>query len=142
LVEKYLDYDSDADSLIASMALKVLCEYWNMAEAYIDVLLKVVNVKPEESERMSYALHMAMSIAGEFLRDHDSASLLEALLRRVEDTAFDDLTREIAYSSLLRAGGRSWRDITSTEDAGARSAETEHDVIEAAKQQLANMRTS
>lgn len=106
-VESFLDYEDDP--MLARLALQILCKFWSETDNYIDYVKRALDgLAWDEDEDVR---QMALSAAGEYLRDHQEAALLEKLISIVEDENDDELTRADAYISLARAMGKEWAEL-------------------------------
>lgn len=109
LVEPYLDFA--LDPMVASMALKVLCDYWCLTEEYLDKLTQFVSGVGwdfDEDVRL-----VAISILGEFLRRKMDADYLKLLYYIYKDDNVFHVTRAAAYDAMARAMGREWSELSS-----------------------------
>lgn len=98
-----------ADPMLARVALQVLCSFWQMTGAHLPLVKRFLArdpCDPEEDVRQ-----MAISVAGEYLRQHEDSELLRALIHIVESEDEDEVRRADAYLSLARAMGREWEDL-------------------------------
>lgn len=102
LVDKYLT--SPEDPMLSRLALQILCQYWGLADEYQDVIemfMRKVDWDEDEDVRL-----MAISCAGTFLVDHQSAQLLSLLFQIFKDDSERQIVREAAYCSLALAAGK------------------------------------
>jgi hypothetical protein len=120
LVETYLD--SSNDPMLASLALRVLCFYWDLTPHYIDQILQFLDGVFWDTGKDCKLT--AINIAGEHLRDHLSKELLGRLLDIFRTETEDKLIREATYSALARAMGKGYNEIPSA----ARSFDLECDI--------------
>ena len=72
LVERFLD--SPDDPMLARIALQSLVDYWDLAEQYLDELLRFVRGVPWDVD--GDVRLVAISNAGEYLRSHRESNLL------------------------------------------------------------------
>jgi hypothetical protein len=79
---------------------------------------------------------MAISVAGEDLRDQTHPELLRELLRLFGDEHQRQLRREDAYLALGRAMGRAWRELPSAARPFDLHDDIDPAVIAAARQRL------
>ncbi len=101
LVERFLE--SPEDPMLARIALQTLTDFWGMADAYQDQLLRFIQgVSWDDEEDVR---PIAISNAGWFLHDHSSARLLRALLQLFDNRSVRPHVRGIAYDALGHAVG-------------------------------------
>lgn len=102
LVEPFLE--EGRDPWLAREALEVLCLDWGETGRYLEELERfVVGVPWDVADDLAF---MAISCAGEYLRDHSEPRLLWDLLRIFEDRGEREFLRRAAYDALARAVGR------------------------------------
>lgn len=109
LVETFLHCESEP--MLASLALQILCDFWGDTERYIENIKQYVRGVPWDEEQD--VRQIAVSTAGEYLRQHDDRELLEQLLTVFENTEEEQLIRENAYCALARAAGKDWSELPS-----------------------------
>lgn len=109
LVEGYLD--SPDDPMLAKMALRVLCMYWNRTPDYLDDVFRFMQGVAWD---VTGDCHLtAITIAGEHLRAHPAPHMLNELLAIFDDPDEEALIREAAYSAIARAVGVEHADMPS-----------------------------
>jgi hypothetical protein len=100
LVERYL---AGPDDLLAQLAVYILCRWWDLAPQYVDELFAFVQgVDWDDLEQVRW---VAVSVAGEYLQDHQEPDLLEILLDIYRNVDIKHSTREYAYWALAEAVG-------------------------------------
>ncbi|HUD01899.1 MAG TPA: hypothetical protein VMR37_06195 [Rhabdochlamydiaceae bacterium] len=111
LVEKFLYYPTSP--IISSIALKTLCNYWGSAHEYLDKIksfIKGVEWDPDNDVRL-----IALSCAGQYLKESQDKELLQLLLSTYENEEEDELCREAAYEAIALAMGQTWNEILNEE---------------------------
>jgi hypothetical protein len=107
LVESFLYFQSDP--MISKIALQTLCNYWGFTEHYLSYIKKfIAGVEWDEDDDVRL---IALSIAGNWLRENSNPSLLEQLLHVFEDPSQEALIRDVAYIAICRAIGMEWGTI-------------------------------
>jgi hypothetical protein len=136
LVEHFLEYRGDW-SCVAE-ALRTLCRWWNDTHLYIDTLLKYMSAMEDESYNLldvSEVRRVAISLAGEYLRDNKEPKLLNRLIELYENPDLPEWTfikdphsrsleiqqergfvRCAAYLAVAEAMGRAYRTLPHIED--------------------------
>lgn len=109
IVEEYLD--ASEEPMLARLALQILADWWGPPNQYRDQIARFVDGVDWDLHDGSYVRLIAMSAAGELLRNHDDPGLLRGLLAVFDDADLPDLVREQSYSAIARAEGRSWAEI-------------------------------
>jgi hypothetical protein len=109
IVERFLYCESEPD--LARLALQILCDFWRNTERYLEDVKRFARGLPWDSEEQVRL--MAIFIAGEYLRDHQSRELLGYLISVCEDRNQSRFAQEDAYRALARAVGRDWTDLPS-----------------------------
>jgi hypothetical protein len=104
LIEQFLNCDDDI--ALVKMALQTLCVTWGDAILYTDQLLRFLRGVDWDVLRGGHVILMAISIAGEFLRESKHPALLAELIDIYEKE--DDLFQDAAYIALGRTLGHSW----------------------------------
>jgi hypothetical protein len=107
LLEGFLDYPSDP--MISSIALAALCNYWGYANEYLDqikMFIKGAEWDPDNDVRL-----IAISCAGQYLKEASDKELLQQLLALYENAEEDELCREAAYEAIALAMGQTWDEI-------------------------------
>jgi hypothetical protein len=104
LVEDYL-HNSD-DVMLAKLALQTLCVTWGETGRYCDVVLQFLRGVDWDVLRGGHVILIAISIAGEYLRNARNSELLEELIDiyEKEDSVFHDA----AFVALGRSLGYTW----------------------------------
>lgn len=109
VVEPYLEYSEDP--MVARIALQVLCAYWRLAANYRDAIERFVNGVDWDIQSGRFVQLVAMTEAGELVRDFGD----KALLRRLTELALADdvpaVVRDGAYAGLVLATGGAWTDV-------------------------------
>lgn len=111
LLERFLE-DPD-DPMLARIALLGLARYWNEADAYLDHVTQAVD--GQEWDYLGDVQLTAISIAGDYLSDHDSPELLRTLIDRAEAAPRGTAERNAALDALARAIGLTWPEIARRE---------------------------
>jgi hypothetical protein len=135
IVEKYL---GNVDPMVRKAALEVLCRHWDLTGEYLDFILRALRGFPGDGDgdlRLA-----AISIAGEYLREHSEPILLETLLGLFRDVRARQLVREAAYGAIARAVGRSWNELPSAARHFDLETEIDRGVIALAEERLAKER--
>lgn len=109
VVEPYLT--SREDPLQARIALQVLCDFWGLAVRYRENVSSFIDGVPWDLE--GDIRSMGISIAGEFIRDHNDVGLLRQLLDIVNNETEPMDTREWALRAVGRAIGLNHSDLPS-----------------------------
>lgn len=133
IVEPFLDRPDDP--MLSRLALKILCDYWGESEGYLDTLARFIDGVAWDRE--GDVRLVAISTAGEYLRDRKQASLLGKLVHIFRDEREDRASREGAYFALARAMGREWNELPSAARHFDLSTEIDSDVIVGAEERLA-----
>jgi Flp pilus assembly protein TadD len=95
--------------MVSRIALQVLCSFWGFTTDYLEyVTLFLSGVDWDESDALKL---MAISIAGDYLDGRSEQRLLAALVQIVESPTEFKSIRQAGYEALLRAEGRSLRDV-------------------------------
>ena len=95
---------------VAGLALRILCTDLKLSDHYVDQIAAFVDGLPwDEAED---ARLIAIQVAGEHLRHHQSAELLERLLHIEGDHDERALVRDVARGSLARAIGVEWKNVS------------------------------
>lgn len=110
IVEKFLYYP--AETYVSKEALKTLCLGWGLTQDYLN---QVANfIRGEEWDSNEVVRMMALTIAGEYLRDSFDKDLLKLLLQVFEDLGTtpeiiktsSPLIKGCAYKSIAIAMGK------------------------------------
>ena len=134
MVAPFLRFESD--TMVARLALQVLCRYWGLDEKYRpDVLAFISGVPWDEDERVRQA---ALFAAGERLRWTRDPELLRAVLDVALDESEWDLTREDAVLALARATMRAHEEMPPASRSEPLDSLWSLEVIDDAKKRLAN----
>ncbi|MGH7426414.1 MAG: HEAT repeat domain-containing protein [Candidatus Methylomirabilales bacterium] len=107
IVEGYLDWREDP--YVAAMALQVLCDSWGLYDEYRHVLIRFMRRVPwDEDEEVR---NMAISCAGESLRERRDPELALVLMDMAQDESEEELTRSWAMRALARGAGFSYNEM-------------------------------
>jgi hypothetical protein len=148
LVEQFLEYRDDP--MLARLALQILCHFWGDTAQYKRHVLRFLRRVDFDVENDCRS--MAISVAGEYLRENPEPEFLGELIRIYEEpdepesSDEDDyqasvrrleteLIRYDAYCALARAVGYDYRDIPSSLGSFD-SAEDPRSVLQKAKERL------
>lgn len=104
IIEGYLE--SPEDPMLAKIALETLCSYWNEAVSYRSQVLRFcrgVHWDTEDDVKL-----IAISAAGEILRENQDEVLLTQLLHLCSPEQSNAVVPMAAESALLRAAGVEW----------------------------------
>jgi len=101
LVEPFLSYT--ADPMIPRIALKTLCDYWNLTSSYLDILKEFIT--GVEWDEDAVVRVVAISISGEYIRTTNDKSLLRLLLDIFENEKEEIEMRSFAYEAIARGIG-------------------------------------
>lgn len=113
LIERFLFYPSSP--IISRIALKVLCDYWGETKNYLEPLKAFVKGVQWDKE-MDVQL-VAISSAGEYLREHSDKILLKLLIAHFENNieaqpdTYESLLFETSFQALARAMGVDWQNL-------------------------------
>ena len=125
LVESFLEYREY--TMLPRLALQILCEMWGEPQRYLEHIATFVRGVPWDTG--DWVRLAAISIAGEYLRDHADDRLLAELVRLCTADGEREIVRRTAYEALARAVGRGW-------EATSRRAPIDDSVIEEAELRL------
>lgn len=134
VVESFLEAESDP--MLARLALQILCRFWSETEHYIPWIERAL--AGLEWDHDDDVRQMAVSIAGEYLREAPQPALLRRLLLLVEDSVEDESMRKDAYLSVARAMGVSWEDLPRLSRLPSMADLMDTRIMEAARNRLAN----
>lgn len=111
LVESFLYYPKDPE--ISAIALKTLCDYWDLTADYLDVVKEFIKGVVWDKERD--LVLVSVNIAGEFLRKSrkKDKELLQLLIDLWEKP--DQEFYEAVYIALARAVQEDWNDLLKKE---------------------------
>lgn len=109
LIEKYLIFPKDP--MIARLALMILCNYWDLTEAYLEIL--IIYLKGVDWDSFEDVRLIAISSAGEYVQKTKNKELVRLILQIYENQQEEILTRCVAYGALLRCIGLEWIEIPS-----------------------------
>jgi hypothetical protein len=101
LVASFLEYRKDP--FVARLALEILCSFWHLTDRYVDQVERFL--KGVEWDDEGDVRQIAITSAGEFLRDRRHSELLKALLALGSPQNEDALERRIAVEAIARALG-------------------------------------
>jgi hypothetical protein len=107
LVARFLN--ASFDPMLARIALQVLCSHWGMASRYRDQVEKFV--RGVEWDIDADVRIVALSAAGELLRERLGKSLLRLLVEIFTSSAERHIVRQAAYFALARAHGQDWAQL-------------------------------
>jgi len=111
LLEQYLEDPSDP--MLARIAILGLARYWNEPEPYLDYIARAVD--GQEWDYLDDVQLAAISIAGDYLRDHDNPELLRTLIGKAEAAPRGTGIRNATLDALARALGLAWPEIARRE---------------------------
>jgi hypothetical protein len=97
--------------MLARLALQILCDFWGLTDDYIGRVVEFVHGVPWDTEDDVRLL--AISIAGDYLRERSDNDILATLLRIYHDPDERQIIRETAYRAVARAMGSDWQDLPS-----------------------------
>lgn len=103
--------ESPREPMLARLALEVLCSWWGLRGKYRADVIRFVDGVDWDLEDGGYVRQVAMSAAGEHVREHADADMLRALLTVFDSQDAPDLDRKVAYQALLRAAGMDWKEV-------------------------------
>jgi hypothetical protein len=110
LVERFLD--SPDDPMLARLALQILCNWWGPREDCRDHLDRFIEGVGWDLDDGGFVQLVAISAAGEHLRDREDPRLIQALLALYDDEQRPSLVREQAYIAIARAQGQPWNKVS------------------------------
>ena len=108
LVEPYLDCPTDP--MLSRLALQILCSWWGLHRAYRSDLLRFTVGVGWDIEDGGYVRLVALSAGGELAHDSGDPAMTAGLMAAYADVTNPDMVRSTAYSVLLRAAGKEWKD--------------------------------
>jgi len=132
LMEEYLRYSKDPP--IAALALKVLFRWWGLADNYRNEVIS--SLQGFDWDPDEYVKLQAISLAGEYLRNHQNREMLEIIYRIFADNAERPLMRSAAYCALCRAHGAEWRDLPPASRVMDLATEVNHQLVARIEQYL------
>lgn len=123
IVEKFLYYPDDP--AVSEQALKALCEEWGLTSKYLEQIKNFIRGESwdvNENVRM-----LAISIAGEYIKETSDKELLMLLLDVFENLGTSNSLREFreysrdliqgcAYFAILIAMGKDWDELPDQEE--------------------------
>jgi hypothetical protein len=112
-VEPFLDWPGDP--MVAMLALEILTTYWGLAHEYRDTIIQLMKGVPWDVD--NDVREVAISGAGEALRQQRDVELLQNLIDIAEDIREPSAIRGQAIAGLARAEGMSWQEIPNPADA-------------------------
>ncbi len=95
--------ESRDEPTLARLAVQVLCTQWRLTERYVDQLQRFLD--GVDWDCLDDVRPVAVTAAGEFLREHAHRGLLERLVHLCGPAGLDPLQRRIAREALARALG-------------------------------------
>jgi hypothetical protein len=98
-VERFLD--GSAGGEVAGFALKILCDWWSLADEYHETISRFV--EGVDWDTHADAQQFAVAVAGPYARDRADKELVALLLRVAVDEAVDGVVREDAIRALAVA---------------------------------------
>jgi hypothetical protein len=125
LMEPYLH--NVHDSQLSALALKALCNWWDLFGEYRSDVIAFLNGVSLDSE--DYVKLQAISIAGEHLRKSDDKELLKIIYQIFSNEMGRPLVRSAAYFALCRSEGLEWRDIPPASRILDFTKEVDHGVV-------------
>jgi hypothetical protein len=99
LVAGFLEYREEPT--VAALALRVLCRHWGLADRYADRIREFLYLDDGVLSPRS----VAISLAGEYLRDRRDAAMLERLVELAGEDGVDWIDRKHALTALATALG-------------------------------------
>jgi len=112
-VEPFLDWPDDP--MVAMLALEILTTYWGLSDQYRDTIIKLMKGVKWDVE--NDVREVAITAAGEALRQQRDRELLQHLIDIARDENESSSIRGQAIASLGRAEGMSWQDLPNPADA-------------------------
>ena len=114
LMESFLVYPTD--SMISRIAFIVLCDYWGLTNEYLQQMKDFIRGVDWDDNDVRL---VAISTAGEHLRENFNPELLELLIETFEGSGCsskeelyeEEVVRQAAYSALARADNWEWEDL-------------------------------
>jgi hypothetical protein len=101
LVASFLEYRKEP--FVARLALQILCSFWDLTDRYVDQVERFL--KGVEWDDEGDVRQIAITSAGEFLRDRRHCELLKTLLVLGSPENENALERRIAVEAIARALG-------------------------------------
>lgn len=111
LLERYLE--DPADPMLARIAILGLARYWSEPERYLDYVVRAV--EGQEWDYLDDVQLVAISIAGDYLSDHDDPDLLRTLIGKAQAAPRGTGMRGATLDALARAMGLTWPEIVRRE---------------------------
>lgn len=121
--------ESPREPMLARLALEVLCSWWGLTRKYRGDVLRFVGGVDWDLEDGGFVRQVAISAAGEHVREHGDAGMLRALLTVFDSQNTTELDREVVYQALLRSAGMNWKE-TLAAGKPARSGNVDQQAIE------------
>lgn len=113
LLEHYLDAEATDEPMLARTAILGLARYWNEPERYLDYVVGAVD--GYEWDDLEDVRIVAISIAGDYLKDHDNPELLRKVIDIARTEPRGEGTRPAALTALARSMGLTWPEIIQRE---------------------------
>ena len=132
VVESFLH--EHRDPMMVRLALQILCKFWGGTSRYLDQVRSLMELQSWDEE--GDARQMAISIAGEYLREGEDRRLLEELLTIVANANEDEFTRQDAYLSVARAMGIDWDELPRISQLPSLEELVDPDLLRAARERL------
>jgi hypothetical protein len=110
-VEPFLDWPGDP--MVAMLALEILTT-WGLFRGYRDRIIELMQGVPWDVE--NDVRQVAITAAGEALRQQKDVPLLQRLIDIAEDKRESSSIRGQAIASLGRAEGKSWKEVPNPSD--------------------------
>jgi hypothetical protein len=119
-----------ADSYLAALAVRILCQDWQFGDQYVEILERFIGgVSWDELDDLRLA---AISAAGDVLHARQNAELLRTLLTVHDSQNSDDVVRNAAFRAIWKATGRDIRKLIPThQESYADNAELDRALQEA-----------
>lgn len=127
------------DPMLSKIALQILCSWWGLADKYMTCLREFLEgVEWDEEGQVRL---IAISAAGQYLREYDDRGLLEKLLEICESGLEDEDDKAAAVDAIARGLGDEW---TSFPGLGGRLHKSawKSDVLSRANSRLSEMESS
>jgi hypothetical protein len=132
LMEQYLHYEKD--SQLSALVLNALCNWWGLIDEYRGELISFL--RGAEWDADDYVKLQAISLAGEYLRNHRDRELLQIIYDIFADKDERPLLRSEAYCALCRSERLEWANIPPASKLVDFTTEVDSAVIERVQRKL------